>query len=117
MSDLPKLLPCPWCGESPDPASPHTFQDSQGTKWGSVVCCCVGPEVRTGYQDVEHWRDDAAQSWNERVADPRVAELERRLANFQRGCHHVSISAETGRCLLCDAQVYRMADEPVGSDG
>lgn len=61
------LKPCPFCGETPDASDPRTFQDSQGTKWGSVVCCCTGPEVRTHYQGVEHWRDKAITAWNERT--------------------------------------------------
>jgi len=62
------LKPCPFCGETPDAANPLTFQMNQGDKWGFVVCCCNGPEVRTGYQDVEHWRADAIAAWNSRPA-------------------------------------------------
>ncbi|WAJ27589.1 Lar family restriction alleviation protein [Antarcticirhabdus aurantiaca] len=65
-----KLLPCPFCGTTPDINNPATFQSSQGTKWGAVVCCCTGPEVRTGYDPVEEWRDDAIEAWNTRVSSP-----------------------------------------------
>ena len=61
------LLPCPFCGETPDVNNPHTFQSNQGDKWGYVVCCCCGPEVRTGYGPVETWRDDAIAAWNRRA--------------------------------------------------
>lgn len=77
------IAPCPFCGETPDIDRRETFQDSQGTKWGSVVCGCgvVGPQVRTGYESVEHWRWEAIDAWNRRAAplasetaaDPRVA--------------------------------------------
>jgi len=62
-----KLLPCPFCGEIPDINDPNTFRASQGTKWGNVVCCFDGPEVRTSYKDVEFWRDAAIEAWNDRV--------------------------------------------------
>lgn len=65
--NTPKLLPCPFCGQTPDIANPATFQDSQGTKYGAVVCCCTGPEVHTGYGPVEDWRDEAIEAWNDRV--------------------------------------------------
>ncbi len=29
-----KLKPCPFCGETPDPEGPHTFQESDGGKLG-----------------------------------------------------------------------------------
>lgn len=67
MNSPVRLLPCPFCGETPDIDNPATFQDSQGTKWGAVVCCCTGPEVRTGYQSVEHWKANAIEAWNRRA--------------------------------------------------
>lgn len=63
-----RLLPCPFCGAVPDIDNPLTFQSDQGTKWGHVVCCCQGPEVRTGYESIEKWRDDAITAWNTRAA-------------------------------------------------
>lgn len=60
------LKPCPFCGEIPDKNDEWTFQSNQGDKWGFVVCCCQGPEVRTGYQPVEKWRNEAIKAWNER---------------------------------------------------
>jgi len=56
-----KLKPCPFCGNTPS-----TFDTNQGTKWGFVVCCIQGPEVRTSYKPEEHWREDAIRSWNDR---------------------------------------------------
>lgn len=67
---MSELLPCPFCGQTPDINGLHTFQSSQGTKWGSVVCCCTGPEVRTGYGHVDEWRQDAIDAWNTRAARP-----------------------------------------------
>jgi hypothetical protein len=61
------LKPCPFCGETPDIDGTWTFQCNQGDKWGYVVCCCHGPEVRTSYGPVESWRDAAIAAWNERV--------------------------------------------------
>lgn len=66
------LKPCPFCGETPDIESELTFQSNQGTKWGFVVCCCQGPEVRTGYGPLEDWREDAIEEWNTRAPDPVV---------------------------------------------
>lgn len=43
------VKPCPFCGATPDIDDPNTFRASQGDKWGAMVCCCEGPEVRTGY--------------------------------------------------------------------
>ncbi len=62
-----KMKPCPFCGQHPDPDNEYTFQSDQGDKWGYVVCCCQGPEVRTGYKDMEYWRDDAIMEWNKRT--------------------------------------------------
>lgn len=64
-----KVRPCPFCGDTPDIDNHLTFEADQGTKWGHIVCCGQGPEVRTGYQDVEHWRDDAITEWNKRADD------------------------------------------------
>lgn len=60
------LKPCPFCGITPDMGNPYTFEADQGGKWGHVVCCCTGPEVRTGYGPLKDWIDDAIDAWNER---------------------------------------------------
>lgn len=89
-----KLKPCPFCGETPDADNPDTFQMPETSKYGAVVCCCYGPDVRTSYQDVEHWRDDAIAAWNERAEDPRLAEVPnmvavlRELADAAQGMEH-----------------------------
>lgn len=67
----PKLKPCPFCSETPDVDGEYTFATDDGGKWGAVQCCCRGPQVRTFYEDVEHWRDDAIEVWNER-AEPKA---------------------------------------------
>jgi hypothetical protein len=64
------LLPCPFCGETPDASGNYTFVETDGPKWGAVRCCGTGPEVRTGYGPVDEWRDDAIAAWNERKAPP-----------------------------------------------
>ena len=69
-----ELKPCPFCGETPDVNDPATFQMNQGTKWGFVVCCCNGPEVRTEYQPVEHWKAEAIAAWNRRAPDVDAGE-------------------------------------------
>lgn len=51
-----ELLPCPFCG-----LVPTEIRETGGYKWGAVVCCITGPEVRTS---VEHWRDEAIAAWN-----------------------------------------------------
>ena len=70
------LKPCPFCGETPDITNPATFIDHQGTKWGSVQCCALGPEVRTGYDVSKNapWHEDAIAAWNTRAA-PMVKPL------------------------------------------
>ena len=71
----PTLLPCPFCGEVPKIEN-ITF--CAATKWGAVHCCCVGPEVRTGYRDVDQWRDEAIEEWNIRASEDALrAEVER----------------------------------------
>lgn len=75
MTEKLKLRECPFCGQTPDIAHPYTFQSNQGTKWGYVVCCCQGPEVRTGYGPVEEWRDDAITAWNTRAHSPDLTQL------------------------------------------
>lgn len=58
------MLPCPFCGEIPDLAA--VYMD-EATKWGAIQCCCVGPEVRTGYQSQDAWENDAIAAWNQRT--------------------------------------------------
>ncbi len=62
-----KLKPCPFCGSVPDPERCFKFVD--GHKWGAVVCCCEGPDVRTHYSDGREWWAEAAEAWNTRVLD------------------------------------------------
>ena len=73
---MTELKPCPFCGQTPDIDHPSTFQMPETSKYGCLVCCGAGPEVRTQYEDVEHWKQDAIDAWNERVDDKRVTELE-----------------------------------------
>jgi hypothetical protein len=62
------LLPCPFCGELLDANNPDTFATINTPKYGAVMCCITGPEVRTQYKPLEHWRDAAIEAWNTRAA-------------------------------------------------
>lgn len=68
-----ELNPCPWCGESPDANGENTYRLTDGLKYGAVQCCIVGPEVRTDYKDVAHWKDRAIEAWNERAVPAQGA--------------------------------------------
>jgi len=67
MADT-ELLPCPWCGETPDVSTDASFRLTDGVKYGALQCCVVGPEVRTDYKDLPHWRERAISAWNDRKA-------------------------------------------------
>jgi len=61
------LLPCPFCGETPDENEPTTFWHETGSRWAAVVCCIRGPEIRAGiYAPLEEWKEEAIAAWNER---------------------------------------------------
>ena len=69
-----EIKPCPWCGEVPDVSKNESFRLTDGVKYGALQCCVVGPEVRTGYKDLQFWRDDAIEAWNCRAPQaPSVA--------------------------------------------
>jgi Lar family restriction alleviation protein len=65
-----RLLPCPFCGATPDASEESTFRLTDGFKWGAVACCGTGPEVRTGYGEVADWKDAAIEAWNTRAVQP-----------------------------------------------
>ena len=50
------------------------FVLTQGTKWGHYQCGCTarGPEVRTEYQPVEKWAEEAIKEWNDRPISHRA---------------------------------------------
>jgi hypothetical protein len=73
MSEEVKLLPCPFCGSIPDVSNPDTFATINTSKYGAVMCCITGPEVRTSYMSLEHWRGDAIAAWNRRPTHPESA--------------------------------------------
>lgn len=59
---------CPFCGYV---SIFFCLDQSQGLKWGSVVCgnCgAEGPEVRTNYKNSasEPWHEQALKEWNTR---------------------------------------------------
>jgi Lar family restriction alleviation protein len=66
---MPKIIPCPFCGETPAPGEVGT--DESG-KWGFVECGCGarGPDVRTGYQPSPLWEVAAVEAWNTRAEIP-----------------------------------------------
>lgn len=99
-----KLKPCPFCGETPDQDDPLTFQDIQGAKWGSVVCCCTGPEVRTCYESVEHWRDDAAEAWNTRAGQWACEDCG---ATFPKVPHDEDVK-RCSRCVTVEMQAEQL---------
>lgn len=61
------ILPCPFCGKTPDATDARSFNLESGGKWGAVQCCIIGPEVRTRYEPLESWRDEAIAAWNTRA--------------------------------------------------
>jgi Lar family restriction alleviation protein len=71
--------PCPFCGDVPDVTKEGHFPDSQGTKWGNLMCGCsaMGPEVRTHYGPWTEWRAAAIEAWNTRApSTPKQGEGE-----------------------------------------
>jgi hypothetical protein len=79
MADT-ELLPCPWCGETPDVSNDASFRLTDGVKYGALQCCVVGPEVRTDYKDVPHWREAAIAAWNDRkTLASRPAEVDDKI--------------------------------------
>lgn len=76
MNEAIKPLICPWCGKVPDVDNPKVFQHETGSRWASLVCCVIGPEIRAGiYTPLEEWKDEAIAAWNERAPDPEKAEM------------------------------------------
>jgi len=83
-----ELKPCPFCGDIPGPDS---FDFTDCSKWGAVMCCCNGPQVRTGYKKEGAWRDGARIAWNTRPIESR---LERELAEAREA--RAALQAECG---------------------
>lgn len=71
-----RAAPCPWCGEIPDINNDASFRLTDGVKYGALQCCVTGPEVRTDYKDVDHWRAAAVAAWNDRSAAPPALDAE-----------------------------------------
>ena len=105
MSKPAALLPCPFCGSYLDSEDPAVFRETDGPKWGAVVCCITGPEVRTGYGPLEDWRDEAIAEWNKR-SPPARANAEWRAADLT----DAELVAELERC----AQKFAGRDEGGG---
>ncbi len=64
----PEIKPCPFCGETPEYDDATWFDTDCITKWGFLECACGarGPDIRTGYENLPHWKDDAIKAWNKR---------------------------------------------------
>ena len=92
-----RAAPCPWCGEVPDVSNNASFRLTDGVKYGALQCCVVGPEVRTDYKDVPHWKAKAIAAWNDRRASP-VGEVE--LPPLPTNVTHV-----TRRVRRCESDV------------
>lgn len=76
LTDAQELKPCPWCGAVPDVTNDAAFQLTDGSKYGALHCCGTGPEVRTGYESLSGWKQDAIDAWNDRAilaAQPQQA--------------------------------------------
>lgn len=105
-SPAPNLLPCPFCGEVPT-----LIRETEGAKWGAVVCCCTGPEVRTHYRPVEHWKLDAIAAWNRRAPEsPEVSALRAALEGMlEASAYGAYMPAACGpdvfECVYCLAGV------------
>ena len=67
IPEHPDMKPCPFCGHTPDPYDDSTFETNNVGKWGFVLCCIQGPEVRTGFNPLGHWRRQAIDAWNTRA--------------------------------------------------
>ena len=79
-----EALPCPWCGLVPDVDKPTTFQHEIGSRWASLVCCVVGPEIRAGiYTPLDEWKDEAIAAWNERTPNLEVIRLQERIVELE----------------------------------
>lgn len=63
-----EMLPCPFCGTTPDANKRETFTLEDQPKWASVNCCITGPEIRTDYEKWPAWKQDAIAAWNTRPA-------------------------------------------------
>lgn len=84
MNESTKPLSCPWCGLVPDVSNPATFQHETGSRWASLVCCVIGPEIRAGfYTPLEEWKNEAIAAWNERAPNLEVAALQARIAELE----------------------------------
>lgn len=124
MQLLAKALPCPFCGEQPT-----TLREVDTSKWGAVECCCTGPEVRTGYEDVEHWAEAAVEEWNKRVSpqnDDRVERVARIIeaAFDDENMDHAAVRAMARQivALLLPAQEQQVCcwcgrERAITSDG
>jgi hypothetical protein len=101
---MTEIKDCPFCGNTPDIEDPNTFRVTQGGKWGALICCSEGPEVRTSYAPSTEWRKDAIKEWNSRpiedAKDKRIAELEDELKESRH-----ATSREIRNCLEAEREL------------
>lgn len=68
------LKPCPFCRSILDSTKDTTFRYVDGgKKWGAVMCCIQGPDVRTGFRPAPEWHQAAADEWNDRGGEDEGA--------------------------------------------
>jgi hypothetical protein len=78
------LKPCPFCGDTPPQPKPNERRE----KWMAIECCCIGPDVRSKYEETG-WEQEAADEWNVRPIEDalqkRIDELEAELYDLKKG--------------------------------
>jgi hypothetical protein len=102
------LLPCPFCGRTPDVNNPYTFQHIETSKYGGVICCVRGPEVHTDWKHMEHWRDAAIEKWNTRAPMSIEEGLVGRVAELTRELSTARDEMERQACLYAESSRHRM---------
>ncbi len=80
MSNIPSLLPCPFCG-----SAAHFESDSDGWHW--VECESCGMQGNRGASLMEDCKPKLAEEWNRRTPQPVVREpLTPSQYNIALGC-------------------------------
>ena len=85
LADAARALPCPFCGGAGEPQFENRIPRGKWAFIECVGCGAKGPDVRTGYADIEEWRDDAVKEWNRRVSAPPNPSVGDRVAHINVG--------------------------------
>jgi hypothetical protein len=72
---MSECKPCLTCGQEIDIGNDAHFVSDQGDKWGHIVCC-GGPEVRTDYKSLPHWKNEAIREWNDQWGNREITRLQ-----------------------------------------